>query len=275
MNGKEVVWSSNVSNLASNSRSKLLDTGNLVLLDDSTGNILWDSFQHPTYSFLPKMKLSINQTTRKKVQFTLWKSASDPSIENFSVRLERLSIPELFIWSKTKPYWRDGPWNVLGVYEMRPSYLYGFNIRREDDGTAYATFSFLNVCLPFLEARVICKALSIITSAEFIRDPETVSSNDNAFKLGFFSPQNSTNRYLGIWYLNESNVIWVANRNQPLRNSSGIFTISQDGNLVALNGDTLNGDKQLVWSSNVSNIASNSTAQLLDTGNLILQDLNT
>ncbi|KAI4296576.1 hypothetical protein L6164_036525 [Bauhinia variegata] len=112
-------------------------------------------------------------------------------------------------------------------------------------------------------------ARSIITSAKSIRDPETLSSNDNAFVLGFFSPQNSTNRYLGIWYLNESNVIWVANRNQPLRNSSGIFTISQDGNLVLLNGN-----KQVVWSSNVSNIASHSTAELLDTGNLILQDVN-
>ncbi|KAI4296581.1 hypothetical protein L6164_036531 [Bauhinia variegata] len=113
-------------------------------------------------------------------------------------------------------------------------------------------------------------ARSIITSAQFIRDPEIVSSTDDAFKLGFFSPQNTTNRYLGIWYLNESNVIWVANRNQPLRNSSGIFKISQDGNLVVQNGH-----KQVVWSSNVSKIASNSAAKLLDTGNLILQDLNT
>ncbi|KAL2589198.1 hypothetical protein GLYMA_13G248700v4 [Glycine max] len=110
-------------------------------------------------------------------------------------------------------------------------------------------------------------ALDIITVSRLMKDPETVTSNDGAFKLGFFSPGNTSNRYVGIWYLSESNVIWVANRGQPLEDSSGVVTISDDRNLVVLNGR-----KQVVWSSNVSNIESNSTAQLLNTGNLVLLD---
>ncbi|KAK2967400.1 hypothetical protein RJ640_022332 [Escallonia rubra] len=47
-------------------------------------------------------------------------------------------------------------------------------------------------------------------------DPETITSTDNAFKLGFFTPFNSTKRYVGIMYnfpvASEPQVVWVANR---------------------------------------------------------------
>ncbi|KAI9083686.1 hypothetical protein K1719_034387 [Acacia pycnantha] len=106
-----------------------------------------------------------------------------------------------------------------------------------------------------------------IRSSVFIKDSETVSSNNSAFKLGFFSPQNTTDRYVGIWYAINSKVTWVANRNQPLQDSSGVVTISEDKNLVVLNGK-----KKVFWSSNMSNTASSSTAQLLNSGNLVLLD---
>ena len=71
-------------------------------------------------------------------------------------------------------------------------------------------------------------------------------SNGSVFKLGFFSSVNSTNHYLGIWYNNISafTVVWVANRQKPLNDSSGLLTISEDGNLVVLNGQ-----KEILWSS--------------------------
>ncbi|KAL3520639.1 hypothetical protein ACH5RR_018788, partial [Cinchona calisaya] len=64
-------------------------------------------------------------------------------------------------------------------------------------------------------------------------------------------------------------IIWVANRDKPIKDSTGILTISGDGNLVVLNGQ-----KEILWSSNVSNSVGNrnSSAQLFDTGNLVLTD---
>ncbi|KAF3666771.1 hypothetical protein FXO38_08908 [Capsicum annuum] len=59
-------------------------------------------------------------------------------------------------------------------------------------------------------------------------------------------------------------VVCVANRDKPLHDSSGILTISEDDNLVILNGQ-----KEIIWSSGISNSMKNSTAQLLD--NLHLQ----
>ncbi|GLT65397.1 hypothetical protein SLA2020_378330 [Shorea laevis] len=109
-------------------------------------------------------------------------------------------------------------------------------------------------------------ATDTITAAKFINDTETIISNGGDFILGFFSPANSTFRYVGIWHAGVSTVIWVANRNKPLKSSSGILTISEDGNLVVLDGQ-----KRVLWSSDLTNSVVNSSAQLLDSGNLVLQ----
>ncbi|KAL5178312.1 G-type lectin S-receptor-like serine/threonine-protein kinase [Glycine soja] len=113
-------------------------------------------------------------------------------------------------------------------------------------------------------------AIDTITSSQPVKDPETLRSKDGNFTLGFFSPQNSKNRYVGIWWKSQSTVIWVANRNQPLNDSSGIITISEDRNLVVLNGQ-----KQVVWSSNLSNTSSNTTSQFSDYGKLVLTETTT
>ena len=107
-------------------------------------------------------------------------------------------------------------------------------------------------------------AIDTIRSSQSINDSEYLISTGSVFKLGFFSPENSTNRYLGIWYnkISVFTVIWVANREKPLKDSPGVLTISEDGNLVVLNGQ-----EEILWSSNVSNSLTNS----LDFGNLVLQ----
>lgn len=110
-----------------------------------------------------------------------------------------------------------------------------------------------------------------ITVTKLLKDPETLVSKNGVFEMGFFSPANSTNRYLGIWYgkLSKKSVVWVANRNNPLNDSSrGEIRISEDGNLQVLNVRN-----ETVWSTDV--ILSNQThviseAQLLDSGNLVL-----
>ncbi|XP_058756971.1 G-type lectin S-receptor-like serine/threonine-protein kinase At1g11300 [Vicia villosa] len=116
----------------------------------------------------------------------------------------------------------------------------------------------------------VSTGIDTITSASFIKDPETLISKDGNFTLGFFSSKNSTNRYVGIWWKSQSTIIWVANRNQPLNDYNGIVTISEDGNLVILNGQ-----KRVYWSSNVSNTASNTTSQFSDFGNLVLLESTT
>jgi len=108
------------------------------------------------------------------------------------------------------------------------------------------------------------------TSSKSIKDPETLSSKDGNFTLGFFTPPNSTLRYVGIWWKFQSTVVWVANRNQPLNDSSGVITFSEDGNLVVLDGQN-----QVLWSTSVSNTSTRSNAQLSDEGKLELIEATT
>ena len=107
-----------------------------------------------------------------------------------------------------------------------------------------------------------------ITRTRFLKDADVITSNNNQFQLGFFSPGNSTSRYVGIWYKTAPDeVVWVANRDSPLKDFSGLFKVSEDGNLQVLDGQNT-----VFWSSNISqtNLSNTLAAQLLDNGDLVL-----
>ncbi|XP_028804431.1 G-type lectin S-receptor-like serine/threonine-protein kinase B120 [Neltuma alba] len=114
-------------------------------------------------------------------------------------------------------------------------------------------------------------AASSITPRKLIRDGpggDTLLSDELNFELGFFSfDKNSSLRYVGIWYyrIPRAEYIWVANRDKPIKGRVGVITIGSDGNLVIFDGD-----KNPVWSSNVSNSKNNTEAVLRDDGNLVL-----
>lgn len=117
---------------------------------------------------------------------------------------------------------------------------------------------------------LVTQAADTLTPGQSLTDGNTLISAGQVFEIGFFSPESSTNRYVGIWYHNFSTdtVLWVANREAPVRDKSGSLTISADGNLVLVDAT-----KEVLWSSKVSSLMSNHTiATLLDSGNLQLKD---
>uniref|UniRef100_A0A7N2LUC6 Uncharacterized protein n=1 Tax=Quercus lobata TaxID=97700 RepID=A0A7N2LUC6_QUELO len=109
-----------------------------------------------------------------------------------------------------------------------------------------------------------------LTISKPIRDGDLLVSNGETFALGFFSPGESTNRYIGIWFYKapEKPVAWVANRDNPITDTSGVLSIDLHGNLVLYGEDR----KKSIWSTNiVTNSNDNITlAQLTDSGNLVL-----
>nr|POE99167.1 g-type lectin s-receptor-like serine/threonine-protein kinase [Quercus suber] len=117
----------------------------------------------------------------------------------------------------------------------------------------------------------ICTSLDTITPDQPLMDGQLLHSNQKTFALGFFSPGSSSHRYVGIWYnqITEQTVAWVANRDSPLKDTSGVLSINGKGNLV------LHTQNQTtpIWSTNVSfsvSSTNNSMAKLLDIGNLVL-----
>ncbi|KAL8487344.1 hypothetical protein ACS0TY_023862 [Phlomoides rotata] len=108
-----------------------------------------------------------------------------------------------------------------------------------------------------------------INADQTIKDGETLVSSGGRFELGFFRPGNSSNRYVGLWFKNvtETVVVWVANRDSPLSDNSGVLKLVPPGILLLLN--STNGT---VWASNASTTVQNPVAQLLDSGNFVVSD---
>lgn len=118
---------------------------------------------------------------------------------------------------------------------------------------------------------VYCRAEDRISGDQTIIDDanSTIVSPNGLFELGFFSPSRSKNRYLGIWYksISTGTVAWVANRETPVTDKSGVLRVDENGRLVLSNGV---GD--IIWSSrsNSSRAEKKLVCQLLDSGNLVI-----
>ncbi|KAK9092219.1 hypothetical protein Syun_027130 [Stephania yunnanensis] len=116
-----------------------------------------------------------------------------------------------------------------------------------------------------------------ITSNNLLRDGDTIVSNGGTYALGFFNPGTSQKRYIGIWFNKVSQQIWVANRHNPINNSShGVLKIDDRGNLAIFDANS----SSSVWSTSIAlpisptNNTSTLFYKLLDTGNLVLRDEN-
>ncbi|KAL4572908.1 hypothetical protein LXL04_019696 [Taraxacum kok-saghyz] len=82
-----------------------------------------------------------------------------------------------------------------------------------------------------------------ITTGESMNDgrDDYLESPEKMFQMGFFQPQKtsevSLRRYVGIWYtMDPKIVVWVANRDNPVMDSSGLLTVSEDGSAKLIDG---------------------------------------
>lgn len=132
-------------------------------------------------------------------------------------------------------------------------------------------FLFILFCFSFTAISIPETLLSLETLPpnQTLKDNgQTLISSAKSFELGFFSPWNSNSRFVGIWFKNvpQQTVVWVANKNSPLTDSSGVLKITPTGNIVILN----NQSDVAIWSSNSS--ASHPVLLLQNSGNLVIKD---
>ncbi|XP_022848664.1 G-type lectin S-receptor-like serine/threonine-protein kinase At4g27290 isoform X2 [Olea europaea var. sylvestris] len=113
--GERIIWSSNLSFVASTPVLQLLDTGNLVLIDNTNGtspkNYMWQSFDYPGNTRLPGMAMVDSPGTEQDRYLTSWRSTDDPSLGDFTYRIENHGLVELVIYNKQVKRCRSGPWN--------------------------------------------------------------------------------------------------------------------------------------------------------------------
>ncbi|KAG8365443.1 hypothetical protein BUALT_Bualt18G0105400 [Buddleja alternifolia] len=144
-----VVWSSNISTYVANSSAQIMDTGNLLLYN-SNGGIIWESFLHASDSFVEKMKIFTDLSTKERNIMTSWRSLNNPGPGRFTFGTEPSQIPQAFVWKDGYPYWRSGPWNgqvFNGIPTTKSLYKRELHFVSDHPGSGYFIFTLLNSVL--------------------------------------------------------------------------------------------------------------------------------
>ncbi|MBA0550098.1 hypothetical protein Golob_021075 [Gossypium lobatum] len=93
----------------------LLDSGNLVLRDTSSLEVLWESFDDTTNTILPEMPFPDVDKLGHKWLLVSWRNLTDPALGLFSLELEHGSLS---IKKRSETYWTDTQnlfWSPSGV----------------------------------------------------------------------------------------------------------------------------------------------------------------
>ncbi|XP_057790570.1 G-type lectin S-receptor-like serine/threonine-protein kinase At4g27290 [Salvia miltiorrhiza] len=117
-----VIWSGNPSGVASNPLLQLLDTGNLVVVDETTRGYIWQSFDYPVDTWLPGMKLVADDMDGGgETYLTSWRNSDDPSPGDIVFRIVNQGMPELVAYRGENKVLRSGQWNGIRFSSSPPS----------------------------------------------------------------------------------------------------------------------------------------------------------
>ncbi|CAJ2638930.1 unnamed protein product [Trifolium pratense] len=110
-----------------------------------------------------------------------------------------------------------------------------------------------------------------LTTNQFIQYNDTLVSAAGTFEAGFFNFGDPQRQYFGIWYksISPRTIVWVANRDTPVQNSTAMMKLTDQGSLVIIDGS-----KGIIWNSNSSRVGVKPVVQLLNSGNLVLKVAN-
>ncbi|XP_059068827.1 G-type lectin S-receptor-like serine/threonine-protein kinase At2g19130 [Cryptomeria japonica] len=94
---------------------------------------------------------------------------------------------------------------------------------------------------------------------------QAITSKNGTFALGFFSPKGTNNWYIGIWYarMSPKTIVWVANRDKPVRSMPGVLKFSSHARLGLFDREG-----RSVWSPDP--VLKGSRAIISESGNFIM-----
>ncbi|XP_030549967.2 G-type lectin S-receptor-like serine/threonine-protein kinase CES101 [Rhodamnia argentea] len=182
--------------------------------------------------------------------------------------MQRPMLPSRFQVDQSMPFTENPPERLQGNTSQR---------LENSSSMATAQFSLSDMFTKFCVFLVFCscclrlsEATNTLLPGQDLKDNKTLVSSNEEFALGFFRTggSSSSNYYLGIWFKDDPYKVpvWVANREQPIPDSSGVLSIRSDGNLVI-------SDRRLIQVLvNPAMLATNGStvARLLDSGSFVL-----
>ncbi|XP_039771390.1 receptor-like serine/threonine-protein kinase SD1-8 isoform X4 [Panicum virgatum] len=107
----QTAWSSNTTGASASWAAQLLESGNLVVREQSSNASLWQSFDHPSNTLLPGMRFGRNLKTGLEWSLTSWRSKDDPATGDYRRVMDTRGLPDIFTWQGSAKNYRAGPWN--------------------------------------------------------------------------------------------------------------------------------------------------------------------
>ncbi|GKV11391.1 hypothetical protein SLEP1_g22654 [Rubroshorea leprosula] len=150
---KTIVSGGGVFELGFFNPAVLGDDENLVLRNGPNSmSYLWQSFDFPTDTWLPGMKIRFDKKTHHSQLLTSWKNSKDPAPGLFSLNLDPDgSNSYILLWNRSEQYWTSGPWDwerkfFSLVPEMRLNNIHHFShvnfVNHENE--SYFTYTLYN-----------------------------------------------------------------------------------------------------------------------------------
>ncbi|KAI3440809.1 Receptor-like serine/threonine-protein kinase [Psidium guajava] len=157
------IWSTGSTSLMPNSTSGvLLDNGNFILRKTSDAStVAWQSFDHPTDTWLPGAKFVFRSLTAKRTVLVAWRDLDDPAPGIFSAIPAAEGTAQLELCNSSKAYWNSFEWTGEG-YGHQPSLtvenVIDFTYVSNDNET-YVTYSSV---APFNLSRIVLEPTGLL-----------------------------------------------------------------------------------------------------------------
>ncbi|XP_062022003.1 receptor-like serine/threonine-protein kinase SD1-8 isoform X2 [Rosa rugosa] len=141
-----IVNSGNLATTTTNTSATLLDTGNLVLKEAATGTIIWQSFDIPTDTYLPGMKIGLfglNTTQQTFRILVSWASPQNPTRGLFTLSIDANDHTRISVWRGDGAKMNIGFWEGNGlrfIFENSTENMYNFSFQ-SNQSEAFYTFS--------------------------------------------------------------------------------------------------------------------------------------
>uniref|UniRef100_A0A7N2LNP9 Receptor-like serine/threonine-protein kinase n=1 Tax=Quercus lobata TaxID=97700 RepID=A0A7N2LNP9_QUELO len=181
--------------LVNNTSATLLDTGNFGIhelnSDGSIKQVLWQSFDHPTDTLLPGMKLGINTKTGHKWSLTSWSSDEDPASGPLTLGMDPNNTNQLIIWVFGKIYWVSGLWqnsNFNLPHALSNDVDYHFSYHSEEEEKYFMYFVYEDV-ISF--QRLTLKASGALSGMAMNTEKEILSCWEPSLRNGCFGVTSS------------------------------------------------------------------------------------
>ena len=110
--------------------------------------VLWQSFDYPTDTLLPGMKIGINTKTGHRWSLTSWSSEGDPASGSYKLGMDPNNTNQLIIWWQGEIYWVSGLWQNSSFnlpHVLSNDVYYHFSYQSEEKQKYFKYFVYKDV----------------------------------------------------------------------------------------------------------------------------------